>query len=443
MPRRSVSMLRSSRLMTNLPEMPRVPAERRAPLSYLDLYGLSKPPFGTSFDSNDGYTLFASHRRDFELVINTMINGSGLIVLYGEAGVGKTRMLHAAGDAALGAGLPTRRIGRPPDGRVTLDEMMDSLKSLHASDGSIRDIVETFAAPPRKVLLVDDVDLMPEDCIDVLLRMLRRCPAGTGTSTIVVTSTAEPLAGALGQIAHATVRLSRLGPAEVRAYIEQALWVAGGTTRRIITPQALRLIVTQSNGLPGSVNRMMEASFIAGFARGEGVLTARTVASVTGPRQRWTSRLGSWTAGLVPIIAAILLVGGASAFLYKGLRGSAPAGAPRPVEAAPKTDSGSLAVPREKPMDANLIAALMKRGEQSLALGDIAAARLVFLHAAEAGHAAAATAMGMTYDPNFRSSEAARAERPDPTLAAAWYHKAIALGDPHAAELLQRLGLRE
>ncbi len=422
---------------------PRALPERRAASSYLDLYGLSKPPFGSGLDSNGAYTLFASHRRDFELVINTMINGSGLIVLHGEAGVGKTRMLHAAGDAATGAGLPVRRIGRPPDGRVTLPEMLDALASLRSSDGSIEDIIETFAAPPKKVLLVDDVDLMPADCIDVLLRMLRLCQAGNMMSTIVVTSTTEPLAGALGQVAHATARLPRLGPAEVRTYIEQALWVAGGTTRRTITPQALRLIIARSNGLPGLVNRIMEASFIAGFAGGEAILTARTVASVVGPRQRRSSGLGNWAAGLIPFVAMLLLLGGASAFLYRGLRGSAPAGTPRTVEAPPRMGSESQALPRGATMDAALVAALMKRGEQSLALGDIAAARLVFLHAAEAGHAAAATAMGTTYDPNFRSSEAARAEKPDPALAAAWYYKAIALGDPHAAELLQRLGLHE
>ena len=436
-------MLRSSRLMADLPKMPRAIAVRRGPSSYLDLYGLSKPPFGAAPDSDGGYTLFASHRRDFELVINTIINGSGLIALYGEAGVGKTRMLHAAGDAASDAGLPISRISRPPDGRITLVEMINALKNLHSHDGSIKDIVETFAAPPRKVLLVDDVDLMPVDCIDVLVRMLRQCAAETGTSTIVVTSTTESLTGVLGQMAYASVRLPRLGPAEVRAYIEQALWVAGGTTRRVITPQALRLIITRADGLPGSVNRIMEACLIAGFAGGEGMLTARTVASVVGPRQKRRSGSKDWMTGLAPVVATLLLMGGASAFLYEGLSGSAPARPPKTVAAEPKVESEFPALPRETPMDADLIAALMKRGEQSLALGDIAAARLVFLHAAEAGHAAAATAMGKTYDPNFRSSETGRAEKPDPALAAAWYYKAIVLGDPHAAELLQRLGLRE
>jgi TPR repeat protein len=81
------------------------------------------------------------------------------------------------------------------------------------------------------------------------------------------------------------------------------------------------------------------------------------------------------------------------------------------------------------------MAALMKRGNQSLDLGDISAARLLFQRAARAGNAAAATALAKTFDPNFMATESAR----DPDRAAAWYQEAIDLGDPGAADLLKRL----
>jgi TPR repeat protein len=81
------------------------------------------------------------------------------------------------------------------------------------------------------------------------------------------------------------------------------------------------------------------------------------------------------------------------------------------------------------------MALLMKRGSESLELGDIAAARLLFLRAAEDGNAAAATALAKTYDPNFATAASSR----DPARAAEWYQKAIKLGDPGAADLLKRL----
>jgi TPR repeat protein len=81
------------------------------------------------------------------------------------------------------------------------------------------------------------------------------------------------------------------------------------------------------------------------------------------------------------------------------------------------------------------VAALLNRGNEALGLGDISAARLLFQRAAEAGNGVAATALGKTFDPNFTTNASAR----DPTRAAEWYRRAIALGDPNAADLLKRL----
>ncbi len=81
------------------------------------------------------------------------------------------------------------------------------------------------------------------------------------------------------------------------------------------------------------------------------------------------------------------------------------------------------------------MAVLMKRGNEALDLGDIASARLLFQRAAEGGNAAAAVAMGKTYDPNFTPSASAQ----DSARALEWYVKAVALGDPNAGDLLQRL----
>ena len=78
----------------------------------------------------------------------------------------------------------------------------------------------------------------------------------------------------------------------------------------------------------------------------------------------------------------------------------------------------------------------MKRGSESLGLGDIAAARLLFQRAAEGGNAQAATALGKTYDPKFVSA----GSPPDAAQALEWYRKAVGLGDPQAADLLKRLG---
>jgi TPR repeat protein len=90
-----------------------------------------------------------------------------------------------------------------------------------------------------------------------------------------------------------------------------------------------------------------------------------------------------------------------------------------------------------QPIPPDLVAALIKHGDQALGLGDISAARLWYQRAAEAGSARAAIALGKTYDPNY----AAPGNAPDTAKAAALYRKAIAMGDPRAAELLNKMGL--
>ncbi|MFD1108663.1 hypothetical protein [Pseudoroseomonas ludipueritiae] len=91
-------------------------------------------------------------------------------------------------------------------------------------------------------------------------------------------------------------------------------------------------------------------------------------------------------------------------------------------------------------MAPELLAALLRRGDAMLALGDLSAARLLYERAAAGGSGGAALALGKTYDPAFLSGLNARGIRPDRATAVNWYRKAAALGDGEAPALLRRLG---
>jgi TPR repeat protein len=77
------------------------------------------------------------------------------------------------------------------------------------------------------------------------------------------------------------------------------------------------------------------------------------------------------------------------------------------------------------------------RGDAMLAIRDISAARKFYEYAANAGSARAAATIASTYDPTFLSRLQIVGLRPDPVLAATWYRKAAALGDPNAAAWLR------
>jgi hypothetical protein len=90
----------------------------------------------------------------------------------------------------------------------------------------------------------------------------------------------------------------------------------------------------------------------------------------------------------------------------------------RPAEPAP---------PRHPPVAPAALAALLRRGDALLALGDVSGARRFYERAAEAGSAAGARAAGRTHDPAVLAGLGVRGIRPDPEAAAEWYRRAEAL----------------
>ena len=90
-------------------------------------------------------------------------------------------------------------------------------------------------------------------------------------------------------------------------------------------------------------------------------------------------------------------------------------------------------------LDPDELATLMKRGEDFLKNGDIASARLILRRAANAGHAQAALALGVTFDPSFLAEQGVLGFAPDVAQARAWYERAAELGSSEAARRLERL----
>jgi hypothetical protein len=103
--------------------------------------------------------------------------------------------------------------------------------------------------------------------------------------------------------------------------------------------------------------------------------------------------------------------------------------APRSVVAAP---------PRPK-LDEEEVGRLIKRGQQLLASGDIAPARLLLQRAANGGSAEAALILGGTYDPDVLRELGVLGFAPNPAMAREWYQKALELGANEATRRLDRL----
>ncbi|MGB6539964.1 MAG: hypothetical protein WBF03_03690 [Xanthobacteraceae bacterium] len=125
---------------------------------------------------------------------------------------------------------------------------------------------------------------------------------------------------------------------------------------------------------------------------------------------------------------------------------SAPTPANKPVAnpAAPQAvvapESAAAAPARSAlRLDDQEIAALVMRGKDFIANGDLASARLLLQRAAEAGNANAALALGATFDPLVIQHLGAVGGEPDAARARKWYLKAVELGSTAASQQLAKL----
>jgi hypothetical protein len=93
-------------------------------------------------------------------------------------------------------------------------------------------------------------------------------------------------------------------------------------------------------------------------------------------------------------------------------------------------------------LDPSEVSLLTKQGEQFAEAGDLVTARMLFQRAAEAGDAAAATALGATYDPIVLAKLGVVGIHADVMKARFWYQKAVSLGSSDAKRRLDLLANR-
>ena len=111
--------------------------------------------------------------------------------------------------------------------------------------------------------------------------------------------------------------------------------------------------------------------------------------------------------------------------------------------AAPPVAQATIPAVVVRHLDSDEIAALLKRGENFIASGDLASARLVLQRAAEAGEARAALSLAGTYDPIALEKLGFQGPKPDIEKARTWYQRAQELGSTAASGRLQLLAGHE
>jgi hypothetical protein len=121
---------------------------------------------------------------------------------------------------------------------------------------------------------------------------------------------------------------------------------------------------------------------------------------------------------------------------------SAPAPSTEPAARLQRPAAPLPTGPQLIPEDREHAMALLGRGNDQLAQGNVAAARLFYQRGADAGLAEAALALASTYDPEELIRLHVIGMQPDRDLARRWYERAMELGAPEAESRLKRLGAK-
>jgi len=111
-----------------------------------------------------------------------------------------------------------------------------------------------------------------------------------------------------------------------------------------------------------------------------------------------------------------------------------PAAPPPAVQEPPPAPASTL-----RALDPDEVALLLKRAEELIAQGDIAAARLMLTRAAEAGEARAALILRGTYDADKLRKLGVLGVAPDADRARVWYAKAAEYGSGEATRRLEQI----
>lgn len=175
------------------------------------------------------------------------------------------------------------------------------------------------------------------------------------------------------------------------------------------------------NALNQGLKRLKESNAYSAIVQ-KHLIAAASAATASSSRREGTSPAPRMAAAAVPSAPA-------SEAAAKTASPSAPAAAaPRP------------ALPVLDPADRQTALKYLKRGNEELADGRIAPARMLFERAAEMGLPQAAMALAGTYDPAELDKPQLRNVLPDAAEARRWYERAHALGAAEATARLQRLG---
>lgn len=261
---------------------------------YNSFYKLNQHPFRLTPDPAFLY-MTTRHREALAGLVYSICNRSGLTILVGEAGTGKTTLLHALRDWLTKRHYVTAFCTNPT---LTREEFFDLLLTrLHIDCPSSLKSRQLLAleenlpryqsAGRRPVLIVDEAHELPRELLEEI-RLLLNLESPQGKCLDIILAGQPELIHVLGrpdlrqlkQRVSCYCRVGPLTPQEVKEYVQHRLTRAGMPQQTLFPDETIAAISACSKGIPRVVSILCDSALQTGFALQTDTITVSIVHEV-------------------------------------------------------------------------------------------------------------------------------------------------------------------
>jgi general secretion pathway protein A len=262
---------------------------------YEHFYGLSERPFDLT--PNPRYLLMTTKHREALSHLEYGITGrKGITVLIGEAGTGKTTLVHRVLDQQRQNNVLTVCVSNP---LLSRDEFFEYVAWGFGLDAAItasktrflmaltEALVQRRAGGGGSALLVDEAQCLSHELLEEI-RLLANIETETDKLLPVLLIGQPELADRINEPSLRQLKqrialrctLSPLDANETGAYIANRIAIAGGEAQRIFTAGAVAAVFEHSRGIPRTVSVICDNALVNGFANDERPISRATVLDV-------------------------------------------------------------------------------------------------------------------------------------------------------------------
>ena len=248
---------------------------------YEGFYGLRERPF--ELTPNPRFLLMTPRHREALTTLEYGLSArTGIALLLGEAGTGKTTIVHAALQSQRVSQSRAVYLNNPA---LTRNEFVEFLAagfglSAEAANSKTRclsELTEVLAtrhgAGVMSALVIDEAQCLPDELLEEI-RLIANIESATEKLLSIVLAGQPEIAYRLNQPSLRQLKqriglrctLTALTLAETSAYIRERMRIAGGESDDVFTDDAIEMIHQRSRGIPRLISVIADNALVTGFA---------------------------------------------------------------------------------------------------------------------------------------------------------------------------------